>query len=512
MRNSPRFSLKFRKIRTLSQLKDYLKHNLRSIEVVNAFADRSPLNRHLSGPQRADLFEWACQKLKGIKIKANSILAASCLLEVSPEYLRPGQAEIPGLYLEEKLEPWLEVSRDWAEKNFPQIINVTAHLDEVTPHIHLLFLPVGPEGRLNYARCVGTRACYSGFQESYAEAVRHLGLRKSPGNFLINAVVDKNRHYYHYIAQSLLAAPLQIPHNIPQLSKRRKLFSRIEFLDNDFGQRTLAVSLGRMADESDEKWVRVKRNLTACQEKHHLLIGQTQAFFEEIEAANGQERLIRDQSLKHWLSVCPWAKKDLRKTESSDPPVPPQQPDGRQLTHKESIRQYKRKRTQLSPPLKGTYYLGYLGPVSVDGSGWEFLVNGTKGKGGLTFLTNFLGYPEGEEDQARLILSANPALARKYGDWAEWPAQAEAVLALKYLDLCLNLILKDDPCLDDKMLTALRPQKFDNPELRRFLDTGRWPTENIIGGNFLQESQKEPLLRGLLALNPKVLSPSFRPR
>jgi chromosome segregation ATPase len=66
----------------------------------------------------------------------------------------------------------------WAYKEFGKknVLSAELHLDETTPHLHMMVLPETPEGRLSAKIVVGDRNRLSALQDSYAEALSPLGI------------------------------------------------------------------------------------------------------------------------------------------------------------------------------------------------------------------------------------------------------------------------------------------------------------------------------------------------
>jgi hypothetical protein len=114
------------------------------------------------------------------KPTVRSILAWEMLLSASPEYFRP-QGGAAGTWDEERLDSWHPralswLIREWGAEN---LVGVYLHLDESTPHIHALAVPLDPNGlRIRSAPWLQGRDTFVAMQDRHAEAMAPLGLER----------------------------------------------------------------------------------------------------------------------------------------------------------------------------------------------------------------------------------------------------------------------------------------------------------------------------------------------
>ncbi|WP_199331321.1 plasmid recombination protein [Calothrix sp. FACHB-168] len=83
-----------------------------------------------------------------------------------------------------------------------RIIRAELHLDEITPHIHAYLVPLDERGKLNCRALFGTRDKLYSLQDSFAEAVAHLGI--SRGIKGSTATYTKIKKYYAAVNQDSL--------------------------------------------------------------------------------------------------------------------------------------------------------------------------------------------------------------------------------------------------------------------------------------------------------------------
>jgi hypothetical protein len=124
-------------------------HNMRTIEVPHRNVEGS-FNRVVGDPTMTteELVDKQIDKLKSENsfstIRKDAVLAVELMLSASPEYFRPNEPEKWGEYDKEKTDEWLKTTITFLEDKYKKsrIVEVTLHLDEATPHIHAIILPV----------------------------------------------------------------------------------------------------------------------------------------------------------------------------------------------------------------------------------------------------------------------------------------------------------------------------------------------------------------------------------
>ena len=156
----------FRGIEHHDQNRDQLRHR--------EHPERSQDNYHLrpSGYYTSDstLADRFKDRTKDIKIRKNAVLAYEIVLSFSPSALD----RIPP-------EEWVFSSCSWLADTFgglANVLDVSVHLDERTPHIHAVVIPSDEKGHLNAKHYTGTRRQLSDLQTSYAQAMEPFGLSR----------------------------------------------------------------------------------------------------------------------------------------------------------------------------------------------------------------------------------------------------------------------------------------------------------------------------------------------
>jgi hypothetical protein len=96
----------------------------------------------------------------------------------------------------EKRAGWLQSNCDWAAKEFgvENIVKMTLHCDEKTPHFHLVVVPLTKDGRLSAKSVMGNPEAMSLRQSRYAAAMQPFGLSRGVEG---SPIKHTNEKWYH---------------------------------------------------------------------------------------------------------------------------------------------------------------------------------------------------------------------------------------------------------------------------------------------------------------------------
>lgn len=155
-------------------------HNNRTskLEKCNIDATRTPLNQVLKG--EGTVAERLANKLKVLttKVRKDAVVAVELVLSASPEWFDGLTTDRAALHQHPKFRQWANNAMKWARQEFGQnIIDVALHMDESSPHMHVLAVPLTKDGRL-CAKEVLARSELTRRQDSYAKAMEDLGLSR----------------------------------------------------------------------------------------------------------------------------------------------------------------------------------------------------------------------------------------------------------------------------------------------------------------------------------------------
>lgn len=174
--------MRFQKLKTFGSVSGVAGHHTRDHHTPNANPSR--LNRWLVGsanPSADDIVAAVRDRIGERKIRKNGVIAAEFVLTASPEFFRPNAPTLAGHYDPDKVEAFNRVALDWLRRTFGanNLVSLVCHLDEATPHLQAVVVPVDPDtGRLNAARWFNGRKALSELQDTFAAACWPLGLER----------------------------------------------------------------------------------------------------------------------------------------------------------------------------------------------------------------------------------------------------------------------------------------------------------------------------------------------
>lgn len=251
-------------------------HIDRSTVTPNVNTDKSHLNRAIIDHRdNGGLQESIDKRIKeGYKtkraIRKDAVKATNVILSGSRDQL----LKIEG---EGRIDDWVDDNLKWLNKEFGKenVVSFFLHLDERTPHIHAVVVPLTKDGRLSAKEVMGDRKIFIQRQDRYGEAMSekydlHRGLKGS------TATHDSVQEYYARVN----APARDVIHSAKEIKKTPKGFKG-------------ALSLVGLSDK--ESYYEVKKSdLDEVVLAHK---GKEQAFLKEV----GYLRKQQDQ-LKRELS------------------------------------------------------------------------------------------------------------------------------------------------------------------------------------------------------------------
>jgi NAD(P)H-dependent FMN reductase len=156
-------------------------HNRRTRTTLNADPDRLDANFVFLGDADRPLVELAQERIGAQKIRKNAVLAIDVFVSASPEYFRPEAPAKAGDWQGDRVTAWLEANEIFLAQEFgvDRILRAECHLDESTPHIHAVVVPLTATGKLSYRQLYGgSRTQLSALQDRAWAAVADLGLER----------------------------------------------------------------------------------------------------------------------------------------------------------------------------------------------------------------------------------------------------------------------------------------------------------------------------------------------
>ncbi len=189
--------LRIEKIKSAANAAAKTGHNYRLHPVLNADESRQALNQELVNHTHRPLWELAEARVAelGLKrLRADAVKAVEVLLTASPEAF-PRDAQ--GLAQDMRGSAWLAANQQFLTERFgvANVVALTLHQDEQTPHLHAVIVPATADGRLS-ARDVFNPASLRQLQTDYSLAMQAAGFQVQRGIEGSTAKHESIRAYY----------------------------------------------------------------------------------------------------------------------------------------------------------------------------------------------------------------------------------------------------------------------------------------------------------------------------
>ncbi len=181
-----------RKAKAMAAIAASSGHTMRHRPTPNADPEGpAPIVMHLANGRTP--YQAACHLLEGAERRnRDTVLCREIVLSASPSYFRPGREGMGGVFEADKVKAWAAASLAWAKRQWAdQLASVVLHLDELTPHLHILCVPrvktAAGGWKLN-SKALFDRERLREMQSSYGDAMALLGIRRGePGSIATHA-------------------------------------------------------------------------------------------------------------------------------------------------------------------------------------------------------------------------------------------------------------------------------------------------------------------------------------
>lgn len=198
------------KLHNMAAVRAVAAHNSRTAQTPNA--DPTRANRVLVGS--GDFSRDVITALPG-KRRKNAVLAREVFLSASPEFFERGGS----------VDEWADAAVKFLRRqyNSEQLVGTVLHVDEQTPHIHAIIVPLRGDGKLD-ARSLWTRKFLQESQTNYAKACAHLGLTRG---------VEGSKAMHESISDYYRRVNDKCPEFPPEIEQVRE---KIGFFDKEYRQ------------------------------------------------------------------------------------------------------------------------------------------------------------------------------------------------------------------------------------------------------------------------------------
>lgn len=199
-------------------------HNMRKVIEENVNSKKSHLNEILIGTEntRSDIMDYI--KTNDIVVRnKDTVVFNEFVLTASPEFFfnnKDGSKKTRSEY-ESNLKDWVKTQVEFLEKeNYGKCVNAVLHLDESTPHIHALILPI-VDNKLNNKSFWRGKNSYGRLQDIYNTANSKFGLKRGEEKSktlvdhttlkdyrdLIRQDKDEENEFYNELSKNILDTP-----------------------------------------------------------------------------------------------------------------------------------------------------------------------------------------------------------------------------------------------------------------------------------------------------------------
>lgn len=107
------------------------------------------------------------------KIRKDAVKAVEILCTASPEFFN-------GNEIDDKLMAFCSQATDYINGKFGRknVMSIDVHLDEKTPHIHYVVVPITKDNKLSAKTVCGNRKDYQQLQDEFSGKMKNLGLQR----------------------------------------------------------------------------------------------------------------------------------------------------------------------------------------------------------------------------------------------------------------------------------------------------------------------------------------------
>ena len=211
--------LRVEKIKTQGAIASIGKHNERERETPNADYNITPENKTLVGDDSLSYLEAWQEKTKDLKIRSNAVLALEVVLTYSPE---------AKIQQSQNFEAWQAKNIQFLKDTFGEdnILKAKLHIDETTPHIHAVIVPIDDKGKLNARAFTGGREKLRDMQTNYAEYMQDFKLNRGIENSRAEHIPLKK--FYGAMQDATKTQDITAKEVQPQIIKKTFLTTQVE--------------------------------------------------------------------------------------------------------------------------------------------------------------------------------------------------------------------------------------------------------------------------------------------
>lgn len=166
---------RIQKRKTHGDIKAMAAHHVRSRPTPNADPEGDVVVLVGSGDPYSDVVR---RLVDAASPRSNAVLAVEIIFSAGAEYFRPEDPQAYGEYDPDRAGRFARAVKSWATETYGEnLVSLVLHLDEGTPHLHGVVVPV-IGGRLNCRAMFSSRVRLRELQDSFARGIEHLGIER----------------------------------------------------------------------------------------------------------------------------------------------------------------------------------------------------------------------------------------------------------------------------------------------------------------------------------------------
>ena len=201
MSKTPMVVFRVSKLKSAGQINAAHSHNIRSRKTINSNSKIE--NVIVKSCENA--YATVIKTIGKQTIRKNAVLSMEVIISASPQYFRPSNPERFGYWEDEKLQAWRRVMEPWIQEKFPYAVSVALHLDECTPHYHIVDIPLDEKGKLSARNKYGgdSKQDIKRWQDWASEPVKGLGIARG-----VDGSTATHERIQNYYAKTNAITPL----------------------------------------------------------------------------------------------------------------------------------------------------------------------------------------------------------------------------------------------------------------------------------------------------------------
>ena len=224
---------------------------------------RSHINFHLVTPQRKYRAESEKQIAEArCRTRSDSVRVVEALVTASPEFFKGKKKAEVKAYFQEALDFIRE------HQDPKTIISAVVHMDEKTPHLHLCFVPLTPDGRLSAKEIIGNRKNLVKWQDEFWQ---HM-VKQYPELERGESASQTGREHI----------PPRIFKEMTQLTKQKEQLDALLVGINPFNGKSRAAEISKVLDSYIPNVARMKDQLR----KYNVAFTKTATENEKLKEKN----------------------------------------------------------------------------------------------------------------------------------------------------------------------------------------------------------------------------------